>query len=792
MMRCVTLLVLALAACSPADPVPLRELPDAAPRPDFALADGAARLDWGAPLDAASDTTSDAASDAASDATSDATSDADAAPPPDGDVGLDDADLGEIDALPLDAPAEEIIALSTRSDVWLAWRAGTNLRAARMEGDAVGDPVEVGRGAALYAARTSGGHPYLFVPDGPGGLIQLHDLEDGTISPLGQPEDLASGAPAIGLYPPLRLAVRGEQIIALGYSQGPSLGPLSWQVITRGVPSAPILDHRGLAFPQQVAAALEQWVFVYGEGVCVALDSDHALGEHWGCAAFEGAASVGLEQQLYHAGWLDGALQLTQGMPIQDHTPITLDTPPAAILRWLPPHTDGPTALVGERAYLFTSVSVHRSAPLPEDTLGVSFYRRVAKALIWGVDRPALVPIEVEDLQPPPPIFRPEGCTENIAPEACDAADADCDGLAKAGLCCGLDNGVRRAKLPTGWLPRRPFVISESDVGLIAMMAFEGDVARLVKHPDEAPDGAEVQIMASWEGVARLVHFDSQRALIVAYVEDVADAEGLASHSLRLFAPAEEGGLPSALTHPAPCEGVLAVELLDAAGHARVFCPTEAVDLRSTTAEMSPLSYPEGAEVRWMRRAFVGEGAGAWLVARGEAAILELWLSTPEGLALAPLPADLSALVAVEDRALPIQIPGAGAATFSRVVDQRLEVWSGAGWINSPSSSWPVDAKLSPSHPFALSVGFTRDPQANPGREALGLYVHDLRADHPHWGRRVYTTLSRVDIPEMGYRDLAPLRRPDHDSPALFVLQGDISRPDQAELTLTGFDLSCQ
>ncbi len=697
----------------------------------------------------------------------------------DGDLAALDGDLLSLDAEPPDAPPSAFKILSSRSDAWLLWRKGAEIFAAEATGEELGPILALGAADELVAERTSGGRPYVILPTEEG--LKLRELG----SDLEQP---------LQLYPPILSANRSEQIIFLGRSGVEPEAPLAWQILESGQLGTLQIDPQGLSMPVQILPALEQWVLLYEDGLCASLGAGRLTVEPWRCHARPGSRAVGDLQQILNVGLQEGKLLVWSALPGSAEGPEQENPfiPPVILaegveqLNWLPPLREGLALEIGEELWIIQEDgSLH--LPLTEPPLGLIYERRRAQLVFWDAEaaQPSIREVEAEagpDL--PLALPRDPDCSHNLAPEDCSAQDMDCNTVEKGGLCCGKSSPSLQANLPQGQLPQGPGFAAVSDLGILIFQGSTGptgESVRLQRHGFGQDSGAELLLTAEWPGVLKVKEFDNDTSILVALGERRPDLnpEADPEEVLLFFAPTEER--PEATISPSPCEQVLALRLLNLEGRARIFCSDRAVDLEPGGAELE-LPYPEGAALDWARR-YAGGDPLQLLVSRG--ARLELWRDG-DSFEQLPLPEALAAL-SPEEFQLPFQMPVAEGGLMARLNEGLLEVYESGAWRSSPASSWPLEAQISETQPWALSLGYFESPEERDERESLGIFVHDLRPDALHWGRELP---GQSNLQARSYQGLLKIHGSSEQLPDWIRFLG-LTDVGTAEISLLGYDLEC-
>lgn len=380
----------------------------------------------------------------------------------------------------------------------------------------------------------------------------------------------------------------------------------------------------------------------------------------------------------------------------------------------------------------------HRiQTPDPTTILGMLEIKADVRLVGWSEadNRPVPLPMTLEAGPTPPTFAVPSGCG-NIAPEACDDRDADCDDRAQ-GLCCGNNFGLSTtavggtAAIGTDWFS------AYSDDGLLFVVR-QGTTVRQLTHPVGDNLGQLAREVATWPGVRRILHFDNRLTRTALLVErDVPDAMAPEGEPV----PTEQRllwfrGPAGTADGPVPCPDAVGLTVLDAQVRTRVWCQEGGFDV-TPEGEVVPVAWPGEGAVQWWEPNVFGN-SDLFLVARGAEHVLELWRMAADGsLASEALPALLGTLTP-EERVVPFrpaQVPGGHMARTNGAILELFE--PGFGWRAVPGSGWPLDARISRHDPVAISVGYVSDPNAagaDPGLINVAYKLHSLRGDATAWG----------------------------------------------------------
>ena len=386
--------------------------------------------------------------------------------------------------------------------------------------------------------------------------------------------------------------------------------------------------------------------------------------------------------------------------------------------------------------------------------------------VIWSGEELTLSPLESwEDHGGVAQVAQEELCL--FSPERCDSTDHDCDGRARGGLCCRLQDsdwaGTNfSVALPEVNALHSDWSVVDSDIGMLVMLA-HSQRAELFSLPFE---GGSPQLRAQWNQIQSLGIIGHFYSIVSMHATDT---EGQSVLLWNLY----DATLDAFIQRPSPCEAPLAITVLNTEHLTRVYCPEASFLIHPLTNESTRESYPLGAQLSWMTRwhpssASVNERL--FLVAQGAESRLSIWRDDPTlGVITDPtevghtLPLELSQL-STEDRQRPVHLSPIDGGWISRVSEARqLEVWVPLrGWTSALSSPWPHDVQISTFAPLALSLAFSSAP---PEGEELDLttlrydlYYHTLSPSASFWGVQ-YIENSTLSYPKFAkFQDLGGAR----------------------------------
>ena len=438
---------------------------------------------------------------------------------------------------------------------------------------------------------------------------------------------------------------------------------------------------------------------------------------------------------------------------------------------------------------------------------------------------PVYAPAAPADTQPAAYTVTELACPSR-APERCDDLDRDCDGDPLGGTCCRQPDELPSIfLLGNGQEPTQPFFLGQTgDEHDRMLVSLPGDrEIRLV----EKRTGITV-CEACWPGAMEIRHFamrDFAAAAVVQLTEGESDAcphagDGGCRAEASPFEPALDGPVAALATFhipddpeenrarflPIPCaagdevlrlavhrDGLGRFELGLKEGEVprgtgyfmRVFCHTSWFDLPFDGTPPVEQLYGNlgGAEarVRWIGPPATIEGDFEFLVSQEDGdgePIIGIWRSrsptVDDGttLSVQTPPPDWLAAMSAEDTATPFRGPGEGGVP-ARVVDgAQLERYEpGVGWRPSPTTRWPIEARLAPDGALAVTAAHLVEPtDENLVDQRVGIFVHDLAAAATGWGRQIETSLT---VTYRGYHGLDFLGDPD-DGARLIVGAGEV------------------
>ncbi len=687
----------------------------------------------------------------------------------------------------------------------------------------------------LVGVRSPNGRPWVLVPDGAEGRLRAHDLSQ-ELPPrplqLWPPVRTAIDGDDIllvgyaGPAPETRVAtVRLED-------DGPRAPVLDTQGIALPVAVSPGLSGWVFAFADGVCQT-----FLTDADPAI----DPVPGQFWRCATRPDITLVGDSRRIYAVGpigadvraWttLPGVARRPTDAPVDgDPRQVTLATEATVTDLHIIP---GGRALLIEDAEATTLhlVTADRTRILPTPPgrviFGAARFFQQHFVVSWdaALGQPVIDAAPTADGPPPPTA----GIACNPLPEQCDpgmnALDEDCVGPGDNARCCrssagNIENTALNISSDAPEFedePVLPWFVAQAPGGLTMIVSFGDRLDLLRPTIGASSDNEDEQVqVARFDGIERIERFGQHLGSFVIHGHrtpgttpggdpDAGPDAGLdmgldmgldtgpdagpppPTDTLLWYLGRErdeDGNVVRLRIHETepPCLPVM--HLTMRAGFARIYCADEALDVPfdddgPRLGELVAVPYPV-ADVRWIGPPLAEQVDEVFLAATGDEHRLHLWRDTADGAAIvnAPLPAAVAAMPP-EDRQHPIRPPESDDILPARILGATLEVYiDGVGWSPSPSTRWPESATFSKTHPLALTLTQTTNPEL-PGymrdNRRYVVALHALHRDELHWGQPVVVG-QRGDLELVG-RFMHGVRFADYDpgDPLVWYGFGDSS-----------------